>query len=95
MALKSRPASEADELKMELGNQVSWKGCVEGIGQREDMGFESNEQFIVRGRKHWGYSIWVFEMFQCFLSLATRILHVSVQVNVKHYYAVRIVKGFQ
>lgn len=52
MALKSRPASEADELKMELGNQVSWKGCVEGVGQREDVGFESNEQFIVRERRH-------------------------------------------
>lgn len=43
MALKSRLALEADELKMELGNQVSWKGYVEGVVQREDMGFEGNE----------------------------------------------------
>lgn len=95
MALKSRPASEADELKMELGNQVSWKGRMEGVGQRGDVGFEGNEQFIVRRRRHWGHSAWVFEMFQCFLSLATRILHVSVQINVKHYYAIGSVKGFQ
>lgn len=45
MALKSRLALEADELKMELGNQVSWKGYVEGVVQREDMGFEGNERF--------------------------------------------------
>lgn len=43
MVLKSRSASEADELKMELGNQVSWKGYVEGVGQKGDMGFEGNE----------------------------------------------------
>lgn len=81
---------------MELGNQVSWKGCMEGVGQRGDMGFEGNEQSIVRRRRtHWGHSVWVFEMFQRFLSPATRILQVSVQINVKHYYAVGIVKGFQ
>lgn len=96
MALKSRSASEADELKMELGNQVNWKGCMEGVGQRGDTGFEGNEQFIVRRRRtHWGPGVWVFEMFQRFLSPATRILKVSVQINVKHYYAVGIVKGFQ
>lgn len=28
VALKSRPALEVDDLKMELGNQGSWKGCA-------------------------------------------------------------------
>lgn len=45
MALKSRPALEVDDLKMELGNQGTWKGCAEGAGERGDMGFEGSEQF--------------------------------------------------
>lgn len=31
---------------MELGNQVSWKQGAEWVGQKADMGFEGNEQFI-------------------------------------------------
>lgn len=33
MALKSRPTPETDELKMELGDQVIWKGW--GLGRKD------------------------------------------------------------
>lgn len=74
-ALKSRPASEAEELKMELGNQVSW---LEG----REFGRQSAILFIVSGVGG-GVGSLVFKneqvltTFQCLLSLTARILVVS------------------
>lgn len=64
MALKSRPALEADELKMELGNR-ELEGVCRRAGQRGDLGFEGSEQFypLLAERRH-GAS--AFEHLKCF-----------------------------